>query len=106
MPINWSAQQATHIDHVLRKYPVADNQCEAAARGLLPITQQVDPSSHAVLVKPAGGARFLVLGAPFEGIIWRYHVTTEVLGHYVDSITGTPGTGIEHYFARHYAFDD
>ncbi len=106
MPIAWKPPQAQKVTNALAKYPPQSNRCELAAKAILPVARQVDSSSRALKIKPAGRARYLMTNVSLNGEWWRHHVTTEVSEHYVDSLTGTPGTLVIDYFTEHYQVDE
>ncbi len=102
MAVKWKVHQALKVTQILKDYPPKSNRCETAAKLILPIAQQVDGSSRALKIKPAGRARYVLPKEPLDGEWWRYHVVTEVTEHYVDALTRTPGTLSVDYFAKHY----
>lgn len=102
MAVAWKVLQAPRVTKILNDHPPKSGRCETAAKLILPIAKQVDGSSRAVKIKPAGRARYVLPNEPLDGEWWRYHVVTEVTEHYVDALTRTPGTLIDDYFATHY----
>lgn len=106
MAVDWDEEQAQHVTAVLAKHPPRSSECELAARAILPIAHELDPSSRAIKITPAGRARFLATRVSLGGAWWFHHVTTEVTEHYVDCLTGTFGTETVDYFASHYEEGD
>jgi hypothetical protein len=106
MSIPWKPEQAAKVGAVLERHPAKSNECELAAAAIVPIAREVDASARAILIKPAGRARYLCTRVSLEGAWWRHHVTTEVVHHHVDSLTGVPGTPIGDYFAEHYKYPE
>jgi hypothetical protein len=106
MAIPWSEAQRWRVSTALRRFPPQSGCCEDAARAVLPVAREVDPSSCGILIKPAGRARYVLPKVPLDGSPWRFHVTVRAREHYVDALTGADGTSIDAYFAQHWKYPD
>lgn len=106
MAIPWSNVQRRRVSRELARLPPQSGRCQDAARGILPVAREVDPSACGILIKPAGRARYVLPKVALAGSPWRFHVTVQATQHYVDALTGADGTPIDSYFDEHWKYSE
>ena len=100
MAIDWTAEQRRRVDRALTAYGVASARCERAAHKILPVAREQDGAAKGRRCVPCFG----LYVCPTRR--WYFHVNVHVSGHYVDALTGAPGTNEEAYLQTHWPDSD
>ncbi|MFO0607856.1 MAG: hypothetical protein U0324_32130 [Polyangiales bacterium] len=110
MAIGWTGVQRVTVDGVLARFPPDSGRCADAARAIVPIARDVDPTARGRLIQPdpvlAPRARFVVPKRCRLSASWFHHVTVEAAGHCVDVLTGPDGCEVASYLDAHFEYAD
>jgi hypothetical protein len=94
--IGWTSDQRRRVAAILAKHPAESAQCATAARKILPVAREHDPSAVVHQLSPRYG-RFV---DPRRR--WFYHVTVRAADHQVDALTGPDGLPTNEYAALYW----
>lgn len=86
---------------MLWRHPIASNRCENAARRVLTISQERDPTAQVWRLLPVEGLYVvpkIKVGPPY----WREHFTVETEAHCVDALTKVDGSPRASYLDDHW----
>lgn len=87
----WRHDQRSRVNDAIVAHPIESGRCADLSRQIRPDALALDPGARAIAIRPQQRTMRYVATKHPAGTRWFHHVTTHVLAHRVDALTGADG---------------